>query len=143
MRTMRRATRTARSVPNGKKILDLLSSKENLAKLERAASAGIPPVTAISDKLIETVGSEDASLRPVKQFVGLCIRALLEAAGYEVAERGVRVSNDPLFRTGTTYQIRQVDLEAAPLLERIIDVLTEQEVDRALRLLRDRKSKFV
>ena len=74
----------------------------------------------------------------MKQFVGVCIRDVLEEEGFELVESGVRVSKDPIFRTGSTYQRVQAGKSVA-LLVRIIETLTDEEAREAIRLLRNRK----
>jgi hypothetical protein len=137
-RAMRRAVRSARAVLRGDRILEFIQHPKTRRLLVDAAASGAPPVTAISSKLLELVGPKDARLAPVKQFVGVCIRAVLEEEGFDLAESGVRVSNDPIFRTGSTYQPVQAGKSVA-LLVRIIEALTDEEARQALRLLRNRK----
>jgi hypothetical protein len=77
---------------------------------------------------------------PLKQFAGLCVRAVLEEEGFEVAETGVRVSNDPIFRTGSTYQrVKAQKSASSSLLVRLIGALTEEEARQALQSLRKRQ----
>jgi hypothetical protein len=61
-------------------------------------------VTAISSDVQKLVGKKDAKLPPIKQYTGLCVRAVLEEEGFELVQTGVRVSKDPIFRTGSVYQ---------------------------------------
>jgi hypothetical protein len=113
------------------------------AKIRRllvaAADSGAPPVTAISGKLLELVGPKDAKLTPVRQFTGLCVRAVLEEEGFELAEVGVRLSQDPVFRTGAVYR-RQSASESTDLLSRLVESLTDEEAGRLKLLLRRRAS---
>jgi hypothetical protein len=139
-KAMRRAIRSARAVLHGPKILEQIQQPKVRRLLTAAAHSGVPPVTAISEKLLEILPRKDAKLTPVKQFTGLCVRAVLEEEGFEVAETGVRVSNDPVFRTGATYRPTSGDEQAAlGLLARIIDHLTDEEAELALTLLRKRQ----
>jgi hypothetical protein len=139
-KAMRRATRSARAILHGPKILEQIQQTKVRRLLVAAAQSGVPPVTAISDKLLEILPRKDAKLTPVKQFAGLCVRAVLEEEGFDVAETGVRVSNDPVFRTGATYR-RPVagKSPAVALLSRIIQTLTDEEVEEAVKLLRQRQ----
>lgn len=137
-KTMRRANRSARAIMHGPKILDFILEKKTQKQLVAAANSGAPPVTAISDQLIKLIGMKDAKLSPVKQFVGVCIRAALEQHGYRVAEKGVRVSNDPVFRSGSTYE-PLAKMTAPTLLERIAGCLTDEEAREFLKLLGRRR----
>ena len=142
MSAMQRAIRSARALHQGPEILALMRESKTRRSLITAAGSGAPPVTAISTALIEMLGAKTAKLAPVKQFAGLCIRGVLEEEGFVVASKGVRVSNDPLFRTGTTYRKRS----AAPthchsLLERLIWSFTDEEVEEVVEILRSRLNK--
>ncbi|MGH6671789.1 MAG: hypothetical protein ACRECV_07420 [Xanthobacteraceae bacterium] len=139
-RSMRRAVRSAPAIAKGKEILSLITAPMMRKKLVAAAEAGFPPVTAISADLLEAVGPKTAKLPPIKRFAGLCVRALLEEEGFLQAARGVRMSNDPVFRTGSTYERAAVGKKASALLNRFIESLTDDEVDDAIILLRQRKS---
>jgi hypothetical protein len=139
-KAMRRAVRSARAVIRGPEILELVRESKSRRLLIAAAESGVPPVTAISGKLLQLIPVKDAKLTPLKQFTGLCVRAVLEEEGFQVAETGVRVSNDPIFRTGSTYHRIKVDAPGSPgLLVRIIQNLTDEEAKEALRLLRKRQ----
>jgi hypothetical protein len=139
-KAMRRAARSARAVLHGPEILELVREPKTRRLLVAAAESGAPPVTAVSDRLLQLVPVKDAKLMPLKQFTGLCVRAVLEEEGFEVAETGVRVSRDPVFRTGSTYRRIQVDQRrSSGLLVRIIQDLTDEEARQALRLLRKRQ----
>jgi len=110
------------------------------ARVVTVAKSGAPPVTAISDDLIKLVGPVDAKLLPIRQFAGRCVRAVLEEEGFEVAETGVRLSNDPVFRTAAVYRQISGTENTAPteLLVRIAKALTDSEVRQLLRLLKQR-----
>jgi len=139
-RAMRRAVRSARAVLHGPQILEFVKEPKTRRLLVAAAESGVPPVTAVSGRLLQLIPEKDAKLMPLKQFTGLCVRAVLEEEGFEVAETGVRVSNDPVFRTGSTYRRIQVDhRRSSGLLVRIIQDLTDEEARQALRLLRKRQ----
>ena len=139
-RSMRRATRSARAVLHGPRILDLVTELKNRRKLIAAAESGVPPVTAISTQLNELIGPKDAKLPPVKQFAGLCISAVLEEEGFAVASKGVRLSNDPIFRTGSTYErLIPVASTGPTLLARFVQTLNEEEIEELIRLVHARK----
>jgi hypothetical protein len=135
--TMQRARRSARAVLHGTEILKFVQEPKTRRLLIAAAESGAPAVTAISGKLQELVGPEDARLHPVRQFTGLCIRAVLEEDGFELADAGVRLSNDPVFRTGAVYR-RRDDSDSTDLLARLVETLTDDEARRVRTLLRRR-----
>ena len=142
MKAMRRAVRSARAVPRGQQILALVRSNEARRLLVEAAKAGVPPVTAISHLVMREIGEQDAKLIRVKQFVGVCVRAILEEDGFEVASKGVRVSNDPLFSTGATYQPVRSPSARVSLVERLLRALNDEEVEEAMTYLRRRRLKL-
>ena len=72
---------------------------------------------------------------PVRQFVGLVIRAILEEEGFRVAESGVRISRDPIFRTGAVYEAI-ADEKKAGSLESLVAFLTEKLSDSEIGRLR-------
>jgi hypothetical protein len=138
--SMQRARRSARAVPHGTEILEFMQEPKTRRLLVAAAEAGVPAVTAISGKLQALVGLKDVKLAPVKQFTGLCVRAVLEEEGFELAGVGVRLSNDPVFRTGSVYR-RHTESNSADLLARIAASLTDDEARRLTTLLRRRANK--
>jgi hypothetical protein len=140
-RTMQRARRSARAVRYGTEILEFVQEPKTRRLLVAAAESGAPAVTAISGKLQELVGPKYANLAPIKQFTGLCVRAVLEEEGFEVAQTGVRLSNDPVFRTASVYKrtIAIGNSDETELLERFIASLNDAEARQALRLLKNRQ----
>lgn len=140
-RTMQRARRSARAVLHGTEILEFVQEPKTRRMLIATAELGAPAVTAISAKLQELIGPKDAKLAPVKQFTGLCVRAVLEEEGFELAETGVRLSNDPVFRTASVYKrtLAPDKSGAMELLERFIASLNDAEARRALKLLKNRR----
>ena len=123
---------------HGQQILEFVGETKTRRSLVKAAETGAPPVTAISQQLIDLIGSNDAKLQPVKQFVGVCVRAVLEREGFEVAEKGVRVSSDPIFRSGSTYERAAKPHAPTTLLERFAASLTDGEARELVKLLRRR-----
>jgi hypothetical protein len=140
-RIMQRAQRSTRAVLHGAEILKFVQQAKTRRLLIAAAESGAPPVTAISGKLQELVGPIDAKLHPVRQFTGLCVRAVLEEEGFEVAQTGVRLSNDPVFRTASVYKrtIATGNSDETELLERFIASLNDAEARQALKLLKNRR----
>jgi len=121
---------------DGQRILDFIRETKTRRSLVKVAETSAPPVTAISDQLIALIGKNQAKAQPVKQFVGICVRAVLEEEGFEVVEKGVRVS-DPIFRSGSTYE-RAAQSHASTLLERFAASLTDAEARELAKLLRRR-----
>ena len=76
-------------------------------------------------------------MRPpaVRQFAGLVIRAILEEEGFRVAETGVRISRDPIFRTGAVYEAI-ADEKKAGSLESLVAFLTQKLTEPEIRRLR-------
>jgi hypothetical protein len=132
-KSMTRARRSAAAVRRGPEILQLLLSGEARKALKGAAKRGEPPVTAVSNMLVNRFG-EDMGFPPVRQFAGLVIRAILEEEGFRVAESGVRISRDPIFRTGAVYEA--ISDEKAGSLESLVAFLTEKLSDSEIRRLR-------
>lgn len=138
MRTisMQRAERAATALVNGEAILRTLNAARG--RLVAAAKRSRPPVAAVSEILLEKHGAE-IKRTPVRQFVGIAVRAILEEAGYEVAYTGVRINGDPVFRTGSVYKLREDNpaaLEVDDALDRMMKYLTPNQARRAFRALR-------
>ena len=140
-KSMRRATRSARAITRGTDILGLITAQASRKKLIAAAEAGFPPVTAISAALAETLGPKTAKLSPIKRFAGLCVRAVLDDEGFMQAARGIRISNDPVFQSGSIYDRVAVGKKASTLLQRFVECLSDDEIDDAIALLRQRKGR--
>ena len=133
-KSMMRARRSAAAVRCGQEILELLLSEGARRALKGAAERGDPPVAAVSDMLLKRFG-EDMELPPVRQFAGLVIRAVLEEEEFRVAESGVRISRDPIFRTGAVYEPVS-DEKKTGSLESLVAFLTETLSDLEIRRLR-------
>src|SRR5271157_2289865 len=116
-KSMQRAERAATALVNGEAILGTLKAQR--PRLIAAAKQSRPPVAAVSEALLEEHG-EEIKKTPVRQFVGLAVRAILEEAGYEVAYTGVRINGDPVFRTGSVYRLR-TDEDEAPEVDNALD----------------------
>ncbi len=143
-KAMRRAERTARAMAHGLDILQFVRRPKIRKLLVDAAEAGSPPITAISSAVQEIVGTNDPqTLASLKQFTGLCVRAVLEEEGFELLQTGVRVSKDPFFQTGSVY--RRSEKKKLPhdyvLLARLLEALDEDQADFAVRYLQQRKTK--
>lgn len=134
-KSMRRAERAATALVNGEAILQTLKTART--RLIAAAKQSRPPVAAVSTTLLEKHGNE-IKQTPVRQFVGIAVRAILEEAGYEVAYTGVRINGDPVFRTGSVYKLREDNpaaLEVDDALDRMMKSLTPDQAQRAFRAL--------
>lgn len=136
---MRRVERSARSLTDGDAILSFL--KANRAAIIEGAKGGDPPVSAISE-MLKAWGKRygiAVNNMAVRQFVGAAIRALLEEDGFEVNERGVRLKDDALFTTASTYKLRE---ETPPVqfdtVARFLDAMTDEEAAFALNRLGSR-----
>jgi hypothetical protein len=134
-----RARRMTRHIDRSEEILGFLTSAQTQARLEAAADKGYPPVGAISQDLVELLLPSTDYTMALRQFCGLVIRGVLEQAGFEFVKGGVRISNDPMFKTGSVYRrVREASPRAAPppdLLSRIIQTLNRQEALAARELL--------
>lgn len=129
-----RAQRLAASVSNGDAIFATL--RDALPQMIQAAERALPAVTAVSDTLSKKF-PEDMASTPVRQFVGLAIRAIMEGAGYEVAQQGIRVNEDPLFSVGAVYRRRadaKSEGEDDPLVQ-MLTALSPTQAKRAFQIL--------
>jgi hypothetical protein len=134
-RAMKRARRTAVAVKDGAAILDFICKPSSKAALVALAKRGSPPVGAISAQLLQKFGS-DVKLTPVKLFIGICVRAVLENEGFQVADKGVRLKDDPIFRTGSVYEtVAQNRPESSDVLERVLASLSEADALWVARML--------
>ena len=132
-----RAERAAKRMPNGEQIWEFLGGPSGRTALVDAAEKGQPPVGAISAQLIEIAGLKALDDTKMKQFVGMCVRAIMEEEGYALADTGVWLGNDPLFSTGATYRraSKPGSGTAADFLERFVAALTMAEAEELSALL--------
>lgn len=93
--------RSARTITNGPGILAEIHDCR--AEIVRAAAKGVPPVSAVSDRL-KRLFPEEMQTAPARQFVGTAIKALLLDEGFEVHQSGIRLPRDPVFTTGSIYR---------------------------------------
>ena len=132
-----RAQRLAANVSNGEAILALL--RKSLPEMLAAADRSLPAVTAVSAALARKFAA-DMAHTPVRQFVGLAIKAIMEEAGYEVVQQGVRINDDPLFTVGAVYRQRPA-VEESPNddpLHQMLTALSPHQARRAHRILMER-----
>ena len=141
-KAMVRAQRAARRVPHGPEILEFLSSPKSRKALVAAAAEGEPPVAAISKEFAALVGSKDVKLAQVKQYAGLCIRAILEEEGFEIERTGVWLGDNPIFSTGSSYRkAPSAGARGRDFLERFVRMLNVEEVGILQELLSRRRKK--
>jgi hypothetical protein len=141
-KAMIRAQRAARRVPHGPEILEFLSSAKSRKALVAAAAEGEPPVAAISKEFAALVGPKDVKLAQVKQYAGLCVRAILEQEGFEIERTGVWLGDDPVFSTGAAYRkAPSAGARGRDFLERFVRMLNEEEVGILQDLLSRRRKK--
>ena len=112
-----RLRRSAHALVRGSEILEAILSMEE--RIVAAAEQDIPPVSAISDDLLERFG-EDLKAITVRQFIGTVVKAILADRGFEVAQTGVRLPKDKVFTTGAAYRKKAVvdDGDAHELVRR-------------------------
>jgi len=136
-----RAQNSAATSPLKGRILQFIV--EHSAILEEAARAGVVPVSAISEPLHVAMGPELNSSM-LKQYVGLCVVAVLEDLGYRVVRRRVRIKNDPLFGVGALFSREAAHSPESDedLLQRILDTLSVPELMVAERYIRTRLSQL-
>jgi hypothetical protein len=112
---MKRAVHAATAMTCGKEILEFIVSPRIRKMLVREAQNGAPPAGAISTRLLRKFGSDEEARKrirtvPVKQFIGMCVRAVLEEEGYRIAQKGVRMYGNELFNTGSVYEPVKAEL---------------------------------
>jgi hypothetical protein len=140
-RAMHKARRMASSVPRGSELLRLIESAAMRKALVKAADAHQPPVGAISEKVLQLVGGEMSRLPLLRQFVGACVRAVMDEEGYVVAKEKARISSDCMFKSGATY--RKAARMEGDLLERLLHSLDKKEVERAYEIISKRRSSLI
>jgi len=129
---MRRARRAARTVKRGVEMLDRLRQPDAIDLLKEAVRNEMPPVSAVSSLLLNEFGP-GVKEYPVRKVLGLCVRAVLNDEGYQVAQSGVRLHDDPVFSTGSTYE-KMPDQPEDAVAEDDDDDLVELLVKVATRL---------
>lgn len=133
---MQKARTMSHSVPRGPDLFAAVANRRDA--LVRAAREGRPPVAVVSDAAVELLGQKEAAKIIVRQFLGTCVRAVLDAENFVVANPKVRIVGDPLFKTGATYRETGPAKPAFDLLERFVTILDDNEAQRALELLQQR-----
>ena len=117
----------------GRDIIEFLRSKRIRERLIQAAEEGIPPVSAISEQLLEKFGYSSLAPHSVRRFLGAAVRAVLEDLNFEPTNQTARFTSNSLFSTGTIYRYvpPTVVSEADDMLFRMFNGLTVAELERA------------
>jgi hypothetical protein len=106
-RILAKARRAANSIVRGDEILAFVEARKDL--LVEAAEDGDTPPVAILGKPLHDEFEDDVLHLPVRQWIGSLVKALLGTEGFEVAETGIRISGNPVFKSGATYQRTETD----------------------------------
>lgn len=121
-----RAQNSAASSPTRARALEYVI--KHATELEEAARSGVVPVSTISEGLSELLGSDLAN-PALKQYVGLCVVAVLEDRGYKVVRPRVRTKDDRNFGVGALFSREPArDPDGNPLLLRILETLSVPEL---------------
>ncbi|TPO05149.1 hypothetical protein [Mesorhizobium sp. B1-1-5] len=121
----------------GDKLLAALTSAPYIVALKDGVAEQVPPVSKISHMLKEQFPEvPDLKANPVRQFIGMAVRAILSDQGYELDETGVRISRDPVFRSGSTYRLTTEQEEDDDLLVRFVAMLNPDERRRLYDLIK-------
>jgi hypothetical protein len=83
-------------------IWDFLRRPDNLLRMETASRLGRSPLEAVSAELIHEFGTS-INLPSVKQMIGRMVRQIMEALGYEIERKSLRITRPCLFSSGATY----------------------------------------
>lgn len=130
---IRKATRASKSIVEGDKLLSALTSPRYINAMKEGVLEEVPPVSKISHMLKEQFPEKpDLRSTPVRQFIGMAVRAILSDQGYELEESGVRIPDDPVFRSGSTYRPRATSEveEDDDILARFVAMLNPDELRR-------------
>lgn len=98
-----RVRRAANNIPNAPEIYTFLQLPTIIEVLEMSADQGDPPIMAVSELLITEFGKATFDHMNIRQFIGMAVKYIMQKQGYIPEDRGVRIPNDLLFTTGTTY----------------------------------------
>lgn len=132
-----RAQNSAAGSPVRRQVFEAVLERAN--DLEDAARKGVVPVSVISGPLRQLLGQE-LNNPTLKQYVGLCVVAVLEDRGYTVVRPRVRIANDPVFGVGAFFSRQTAHNQSvdATLLQRFVDALSFEELTVAEKLIRAR-----
>jgi hypothetical protein len=88
--------------PPGPDIWAWLNREKTLGKMEAAAFLARPAVEPLASDLLEEFSSEILQ-DPYKQMIGHMVRQIMEAHGYSLVRRDVRIFGNVVFSTGACY----------------------------------------
>ena len=131
--------RSADAIEGGAELLAFIRSRK--VALVSAAREGRAPVGAISEELMAGFPTL-VRATTVRQFIGTAVKSVLDSAGYEVAQSGVRLPRDPVFTTGSLYRKRPVGKTATiegrteDLFSRLVESLRTSERRMLIRVLK-------
>lgn len=133
-KSMRRVLLMSAATSFGADALETL--KEEVPKMIEAINLSRPPVSVLGEILLKKYGAEIRQTT-ARQFIGLGVGAILQELGYEISARGVRISGDPVFRSGALYRLRVEggNAEADDALDRMMKSLSPDQAKRAYRAL--------
>lgn len=134
---MARAQNSAAANPVRRQAFDAVLQRADV--LEDAAKEGKVPVASISGSLLRILGGELVN-PSLKQFIGLCVVAILEERGYSVVRPRVRLRDDPVFGVGALFSRWPTAKRTVSdtLLQRFVDALSPDELLAAEKLVRAR-----
>lgn len=82
---------------------EFITRPDNVIRMETACDLARPAVEALSEGLVSEFGAE-IDRQDVKQSVGHFVRQVMEADGYEIERKRVRITRPGLFSTGITFR---------------------------------------
>ena len=98
-------------------IWDFLRRHDNLIRMETAVRLDRTPLEALSAQLIFEFGT-NINLQIAKQMIGRMVRQIMQALGYEIERKSLRITRPCLFSRGATYrrkgQVRNRSIRNAP-----------------------------
>lgn len=127
----RRVRRAAQTLRYGSAILDFLQRPAMRTLLVEGAKEGVPPVSKVSTELLTKFG-DDMKQMPVRQFCGMAVKAVLAEEGWELEDTGIRIHDDPVFRSGATYSKAEAEesVDEGKILRSMILGLSEAQLHR-------------
>ena len=101
-RALAKVKRAANSIVRGPDLLAFVEVRKALL-VEAAENGDTPPVAILGEPLHDNF-EDDVLYLPVRQWIGSVVKALLATEGFEVAESGIRITGNPVFKSGSTYR---------------------------------------
>jgi hypothetical protein len=87
----------------GRDILKFLGDHDNLIRMETASELSRPAVEPLADRFIARFGDDVRDDR-VKQFIGFATRQVMEARGFRLDAKGIKVRVGDLFSVASRYR---------------------------------------